>query len=89
MNDPSVLGLGTNVLQSNINSDAARNAGITSPYPASTARSPRRCASSRSTRNIDWRGVPTGESQYHALELVLERRFSRGLQAASATPTRT
>ena len=28
-----------------------------------------------------WRGVPTGESQYHALELVLERRFSRGLQA--------
>ena len=25
--------------------------------------------------------MPTGESQYHALELVLERRFSRGLQA--------
>ena len=33
MNDPSVLALGTAVLQSNINSDLARNAGIQSPYP--------------------------------------------------------
>ena len=31
-------------------------------------------------QQIEWRGVPTGESQYHALEVVLERRFSRGLQ---------
>ena len=30
---------------------------------------------------IQWRGVPTGKSQYHAMEVVLERRFSRGLQA--------
>ena len=33
MNDPSVLALGTAVLQSNINSDLARNAGIPIPYP--------------------------------------------------------
>jgi hypothetical protein len=31
-------------------------------------------------QQIQWRGVPTGESQYHVLELVVERRFSRGLQ---------
>ena len=29
---------------------------------------------------INWRGVPLGRSQYHALEALLERRFSRGLQ---------
>ena len=32
-------------------------------------------------KNIEWRGVPNGKSQYHALEVVLERRFSQGLQA--------
>ena len=32
-------------------------------------------------QTIQWRGVPTGKSQYHAMEMVLERRFSRGLQA--------
>ena len=32
-------------------------------------------------QEIQWRGVPTGKSQYHAMEFVLERRFSRGLQA--------
>ena len=37
--------------------------------------------SSRSIKRIIWRGVPLGESQYHAFEAVLERRFSRGLQA--------
>ena len=31
-------------------------------------------------QNIDWRGLPLGRSQYHALEVVLEQRFSHGLQ---------
>jgi hypothetical protein len=31
-------------------------------------------------QNIFWRGVPTGNSIYHALEVVLEQRFSHGLQ---------
>jgi hypothetical protein len=31
-------------------------------------------------QNINWRGVPTGSSLYNALEVVLERRFSQGLQ---------
>jgi hypothetical protein len=81
MNDPSVLALGTNVLQSNINSDVARNAGITSPYPGFNGTVAQSLREFPQYQNIDWRGVPTGESQYHALELVLERRFSRGLQA--------
>ena len=48
---------------------------------ASTATSRRRCGSIPQYQTIHWRGVPTGGSQYHAIELVLERRFSRGLQA--------
>ena len=36
MNHPDVLALGTPVLQANINSDLARNAGITPPYPGFT-----------------------------------------------------
>ena len=36
MNSPSVLSLGTAVLQSDVNSDLARQAGIQSPYPGFT-----------------------------------------------------
>ena len=35
-------------------------------------------------QNVQWRGNPQGRSQYHAAEVVLERRFSRGLQARIA-----
>ena len=81
MNDPSVLALGTNVLQSNINSDTARNAGITPPYPGFNGTVAQSLRQFPQYRNIDWRGVPTGKSQYHAMEFVVERRFSKGLQA--------
>lgn len=81
MNDPSVLGLGVNVLQSNINSDVARNAGITPPYPGFDGTVAQALRKYPHYQAIQWRGVPTGKSQYHALEVVLERRFSRGLQA--------
>ena len=81
MNDPSVLGLGTNVLQSNINSQVARNAGIAVPYPGFNGTVAQALRKYPQYQGIDWRGVPTGESQYHAIELVLERRFAKGLQA--------
>jgi hypothetical protein len=81
MNDPSVLSLGTAVLQSNINSPLAQAAGIRSPYSGFNGNVAQALRKYPQYRNIVWRGVPTGESQYHALELVLERRFSRGLQA--------
>ncbi|HEY1302913.1 MAG TPA: TonB-dependent receptor, partial [Vicinamibacterales bacterium] len=80
MNAPSVLALGTPVLQSNINSDLAHAAGIQSPYPGFNGNVAQALRKYPQYQNIIWRGVPTGESQYHALELVLERRFSRGLQ---------
>ena len=84
MNDPSVLALGATVLQSNINSPAAQAAGIRSPYPGFTGNVAQALRKYPQYQNIQWRGVPTGKSQYHAVETVLERRFSRGLQARVA-----
>jgi hypothetical protein len=84
MNDPSVLALGTNVLQSDINSETAQAAGIAPPYPGFSGSVAQALRKYPQYQTIQWRGVPTGKSQYHALELVLERRFSRGLQARVA-----
>jgi len=81
MNHPDVLGLGSALLQSNINSPAARAANIPIPYAGFNGNVAQALRMWPQYQNIDWRGVPVGESQYHALELVLERRFSRGLQA--------
>ncbi len=81
MNDPSVLSLGAAVLQSDINSSAAQAAGVSPPYPGFVGNVAQALRQYPQYQQIVWRGVPTGKSQYHALELVLERRFSRGLQA--------
>jgi hypothetical protein len=81
MNDPSVLALGANVLQSNINSPVARAANIPIPYQGFNGNVAQALRKFPQYQGIQWRGVPTGKSQYHAMELVLERRFSRGLQA--------
>ena len=81
MNLPDVLNLGTAVLQSNINSDLARQAGIQSPYPGFNGNVAQALRKYPQYQNIEWRGVPNGKSQYHALEVVLERRFFQGLQA--------
>jgi hypothetical protein len=80
MNDPKVLALGAAVLQSNINSPLAQAAGIASPYPGFVGNVAQALRKYPQYQNILWRGVPLGRSQYHALEVVLERRFSRGLQ---------
>jgi hypothetical protein len=81
MNHPDVLALGSALLQSNINSQAAQAAGIAPPYPGFNGSVAQALRQWPQYQAIDWRGVPTGKSQYHALETVLERRFSRGLQA--------
>jgi Carboxypeptidase regulatory-like domain/TonB dependent receptor len=81
MNDPSVLALGTPVLQSNINSPLAQQAGIAPPYPGFNGNVAQALRDFPQYRNIVWRGVPVGKSQYHAVQFVLERRFSQGLQA--------
>ena len=76
-----MLALGAAVLQSNINSPLAQQAGIRSPYPGFNGNVAQALRQYPQYQTIQWRGVPTGRSQYHALEMVLERRFSRGLQA--------
>jgi Carboxypeptidase regulatory-like domain len=81
MNHPDVLALGSSLLQSNINSPEARAAGIPIPYAGFDGSVAQALRQWPQYQGIQWRGVPTGRSQYHALETVLERRFSRGLQA--------
>jgi hypothetical protein len=81
MNDPAVLSLGTTVLQSNINSPVAQAAGIPIPYPGFNGNVAQALRKYPQYQAIQWRGVPTGKSHYNALELVLERHFSRGFQA--------
>ena len=59
----------------------ARTAGIQKPYPTFTGNVAQALREFPQYQGIIWRGVPLGESQYHAFQTVLERRFSRGLQA--------
>jgi hypothetical protein len=80
MNDPAVLSLGAALLNSNINSPAAQNAGIRSPYPGFNGTVAQALRKYPQYQNIEWRGLPLGRSQYHALEVVLEQRLSAGLQ---------
>jgi Carboxypeptidase regulatory-like domain/TonB dependent receptor-like, beta-barrel len=80
MNDPKVLSLGTAVLQSNINSTLAQNAGITSPYPGFTGIVAQALRPFPQYQGIEWRDVPIGTSRYNSLQLKLDKRFSNGLQ---------
>jgi hypothetical protein len=80
MNNPSVLGLGAAVLNSNINSPEAIGAGITSPYPGFNGTVAQALRKYPQYQNIEWRGLPLGRSQYHALEAVLEQHLAHGLQ---------
>ncbi len=80
MNDPRVLSLGAALLNSNINSPAAQAAGIRSPYPGFNGTVAQALRKFPQYQNIEWRGLPLGRSQYHALEVVLEQHLSGGLQ---------
>jgi hypothetical protein len=80
MNDPRVLSLGAALLNSNINSPQARAAGIAIPYPGFNGTVAQALRKYPQYQNIEWRGLPLGRSQYHALELVLEQHLSAGLQ---------
>jgi hypothetical protein len=80
MNDPSVLSLGAALLNSNINSPAAQAAGIAKPYPTFNGTVAQALRRYPQYQQIQWRGLPLGRSQYHALEVVLEQQFTKGLQ---------
>ncbi len=80
MNDPAVLALGSALLQSPANSAAAQAAGIRLPYAGFTGNVAQALRKYPQYQNIEWRGLPLGKSQYHAVEVVLEQQFSKGLQ---------
>ncbi len=80
MNDPSILGLGAAVLNANINSDVARNAGIGSPYSGFNGSVSQALRPFPQIQSIRWRSVPTGMSNYHSLQTKLDKRFANGLQ---------
>jgi len=80
MNDPRVLALGAALLNANINSPAAQAAGITPPYPGFNGNVAQALRKYPQYQNIEWRGLPLGRSQYHAIEVVLEQQLTKGLQ---------
>jgi hypothetical protein len=67
-------------LSADINSPTAIAAGITPPYPGFSGDVAQALRPFPQYQNIQWRNVPTGNSIYHALEVVLEQRFAHGLQ---------
>jgi hypothetical protein len=80
MNNPSVLGLGTAVLQADINSDTARNAGITPPYPGFAGNVAQALRPYPQFQFLDYRALPIGWSNYHSLQAKFDKRFAQGVQ---------
>ncbi len=80
MNDPRVLSLGAALLNSGIDSPAAQAAGILPPYPGFSGSVAQALRKYSQYQSIEWRGLPLGRSQYHAIEVVLEQQLSKGLQ---------
>ena len=83
-NDPSVLGLGAGVLQSDINSETARAAGITPPYEGFQGSVAQALRPFPQFQNIGFKNVPTGNSIYHSFQTKLEKRFADGFQFRTA-----
>lgn len=79
VNSPSVLGLTTRVLQADINSDTAKQAGFTSPYPGFTGIVAQAIRPWPQYQTINWRTWPIGKSIYHSLQVKVDKRFSEGL----------
>ena len=76
--DLKYLSLG-NTLNADINSDAARAAGITAPYPGftgSVSQALRPYPQFTDIRNLY---QPIGWSTYHAMQMRLQRRYSMGV----------
>ncbi len=84
MNDPSVLALGPNTLSSACNSGVLVSGtcpgGVPLPYASFSGTVAQALRKFPQYQNVLWRDVPLGSSMYNALEVVLEQRFSHGLQ---------
>jgi hypothetical protein len=88
MNNPSVLALGSAVLNSPCNSSAAVGGlcagGVKLPYSTFNGNVAQALRRYPQYGNIIWRDEPLGSSMYNALEIVLEQRVTRGLQFRAA-----
>src|SRR5439155_11704880 len=78
MNSPSILALGTKVLQSDINSDTAKAAGIPPPYPGFASIVAQALRPFPQYQGINWHSWPIGKSIYHSLQVKIDKRFSNG-----------
>jgi len=79
MNDPKILALGTRVLQADINSDTARQAGISPPYPGFTGIVAQALRPWPQYQGITWHSWPIGKSIFHSFQAQVDKRFSNGL----------
>ncbi|MBM3728152.1 MAG: hypothetical protein FJW40_22340 [Acidobacteria bacterium] len=80
MNDPAVLRHGTAVLQSDINSPLAQQAGIGLPYPGFRGIVAQALRPFPQYQAIEWRDAPIGKSRYDSFQIKLDKRLSDGLQ---------
>ena len=76
--DPRYLSLG-NLLTRPANSQEARDAGISLPYPGFTGSVAQALRPYPQFNRIQQRSNPNGNSTYHALQTKFEKRFSRGV----------
>jgi hypothetical protein len=79
MNNPSILALGSKVLGADINSDIAKAAGISPPYPGFVGNVAQALRPFPQYQGIGYRDWPIGFSIYHSLQVMLDKRFSNGM----------
>jgi len=80
MNDPSILGLGAALLQSNINSPTARAANIPIPYPGFNGNVAQALRPYPQYQALNYRVLSVGQSSFHSMQAKFDKRFSEGLQ---------
>ena len=79
MNNPSILALGSKVLGADINSDIAKAAGITPPYPGFVGNVAQALRPFPQYQSIAYRDWPIGYSIYHSFQAKIDKRFSNGM----------
>ncbi|MCC7157401.1 MAG: TonB-dependent receptor [Bryobacterales bacterium] len=80
MNTPDVLKLGASVLQADINSSVAQNAGIRPPYAGFTGSVAQALRPYPQYQAIEWRDIPIGKSRYDSFQIKFDKKFTSGMQ---------
>jgi hypothetical protein len=79
MNNPAILALGSKVLGADINSDIAKAAGISPPYPGFVGNVAQALRPFPQYQGISYRDFPIGFSMYHSFQAKVDKRFSNGM----------